>query len=166
MEQVEEPGSAPIRDRHVRVRDRLALGEHLIEELDCRASRVAGKRSEAQRGDASPRVVMDRASPSAGGAIECSCCHEGARHQAAIEPELLVEVGHEFGAMSWQMDVERAETTERLEVHNSSYARSPEAVLDAAVIRSSRDMAEQHAGGDAAGGCDVRCVRSWAPVAM
>ena len=57
--------------------------------------------------------------------------------------------------MPWQMDVEPAERTERLDVHNSSDVYIPEAVLDAAVDRSCRDMAEQHAGGDTAAGCDV-----------
>jgi len=40
------------------------------------------------------------------------------------------------------MDVESAEATERLEIDHSGDARISEAVLDAAVIRSSRDMAE------------------------
>ena len=59
-----------------------------------------------------------------------------ARHEATFEFELLVEVGHECGAVCWYIDVERAEATERLEVNNSSDASIPETVLDAAVVRS------------------------------
>ncbi len=78
-----------------------------------------------------------------------------AGHETAFELRPAVELAHDVGEAVGQVDVERAEAAERLEVHDRGDPRRTGCELHGPVVRFGRDVTEQHAGRGRAAGNDL-----------